>query len=55
MHPRKVLQVRAVRGDGSEIAFEVTARLDTQIEVEYFAHGGILPYALRKTLAKGPN
>jgi aconitate hydratase len=54
MQPRKVLQVRAVKEDGSEIAFEVTARLDTQIEMEYFAHGGILPYALRKILVKGP-
>jgi len=31
------------------------ARLDTEIEVEYFAHGGILPCALRKILEKGPN
>ncbi len=54
-HPRKVLQVRAAREDGSEISFEVIARLDTQIEVEYFVHGGILPYALRKILGKEEN
>jgi aconitate hydratase len=48
--PRKVLRVRAARTDGSEVAFEVIARLDTEIEVEYFAHGGILPCALRKIL-----
>ena len=27
--------------------FDVIARLDTDIEVEYFKHGGILPYVLR--------
>ena len=52
MKPRKVLQVRAAKKDGSEVAFQVTARLDTEIEVEYFAHGGILPYALRRILGK---
>jgi aconitate hydratase len=48
--PRKSLQVRAARADGREIAFEVTARVDTEIEVDYFVHGGILPYVLRKIM-----
>ncbi len=43
-------QVRAVKADGREIAFEVTARVDTDIEVDYFVHGGILPYVLRKIM-----
>jgi aconitate hydratase len=55
IQPRKVLQVRATRNDGSDVRFEVIARLDTQIEVEYFLHGGILPYALRKILGKKEN
>jgi aconitate hydratase len=50
--PRKTLQVRAVKADGREIAFEATARVDTDIEVEYFVHGGILPYVLRKMMAE---
>jgi aconitate hydratase len=49
--PRKTLQVRAVKADGREIDFEVTARVDTDIEVDYFVHGGILPYVLRKIMA----
>ncbi len=49
--PRKTLQARAVKADGREIAFEVTARVDTDIEVDYFVHGGILPYVLRKIMA----
>jgi len=48
--PRKTLQVKAVKADGAEIAFEVTARVDTDIEVDYYVHGGILPYVLRKIL-----
>jgi len=50
MIPRKVLQVKAVKEDGSKINFEVTARLDTDIDVDYFENGGILPYVLRKVL-----
>lgn len=50
MIPRKVLQVKAVTEDGSEINFEVTARLDTDVDVDYFENGGILPYVLRKVL-----
>ena len=52
IEPRKTLHVRAVKPDGSEIEFEVTARLNTDIDVEYFKHGGILPYVLRKIVAK---
>ncbi|MCS7125993.1 MAG: aconitate hydratase AcnA [Aigarchaeota archaeon] len=48
LYPRKKLRVIARREDGSEIVFNVIARLDTNIEVEYFKHGGILKYVLRK-------
>jgi aconitate hydratase len=50
LKPRKTLQVRAIKADGREIVFEVTARVDTDIEVDYFVHGGILPYVLRKIM-----
>jgi aconitate hydratase len=50
MTPRKVLPVKAVKEDGSQISFEVIARLDTDIDVDYFKNGGILPYVLRKVL-----
>jgi aconitate hydratase len=52
MEPRKVLQVKAVKLDGSEVNFEVIARLDTDVDVDYFENGGILPYVLRKILAE---
>jgi aconitate hydratase len=50
--PRKTLKVRAAKPNGRKIEFEVIARLDTDIDVEYFKHGGILPYVLRKILAE---
>ncbi len=46
--PRCSLDVEAKRSDGSRITFQVTARLDTDRDVDYFRHGGILPYVLRK-------
>jgi aconitate hydratase len=52
IRPRKTLQVKAVKPDGREIDFAVIARLDTDIDVEYFKHGGILPYVLRKILSE---
>ena len=50
MQPRKTVKVRAVKKDGSTVAFTTTARLDTEVDVDYFHHGGILPYVLRKLM-----
>jgi aconitate hydratase len=44
--------VRAVAPDGAETRFEVTVRVDTPREVDYYANGGILPYVLRQLAAK---
>ncbi len=46
--PRQKLTVKAVKTDGKETSFTVQARLDTDVEVDYFRNGGILPYVLRK-------
>lgn len=50
MKPQKVIQLRAVKKDGAEVKFSTTARLDTEVDVDYFEHGGILPYVLRKLM-----
>ena len=34
--------------DGSRREIELLCRIDTAIEVDYYLHGGILPYVLRK-------
>jgi aconitate hydratase len=39
------------RADGSTQEVVVTVRIDTPIEVEYFLHGGILPYVLRQLIS----
>jgi aconitate hydratase len=38
------------RADGSSEKVTVRSRIDTAIEVDYFRHGGILPYVLRQLL-----
>ncbi len=37
-----------VKGKTKQKGFEVTARLDDQVEVEYFRDGGVLPYVFGK-------
>lgn len=50
--PLKVLDVTAKKEDGSAINFKVIARLDSNIEIEYYRNGGILQYVLRQFLDK---
>jgi aconitate hydratase len=45
---RAALVVR--RPDGSRQEVKLTLRIDTPIEVDYYKHGGILPYVLRQLL-----
>ena len=52
MQPRQQLTLVITRADGSVEKVPVLSRIDTPIEVEYYRHGGILPYVLRDILAK---
>jgi aconitate hydratase len=45
--PGKKLTVSA-SGEGAPKKFTVTARIDTPNELDYYRHGGILPYVLRQ-------
>jgi len=45
--PGKRLTVRARAEDGSLREFAAIARVDTPDDVEYYRHGGLLPYVLR--------
>ncbi len=47
--PGQKIQVMAQSADGSIKRFTVQSRIDTANEVEYFRHGGILPYVLRQS------
>ncbi|MCI5122193.1 MAG: aconitate hydratase, partial [Candidatus Electrothrix sp. AUS4] len=50
MKPGKSVRVRAEKDDGRTVEFTALARLNTDIEVTYYRHGGILPYVLRKLM-----
>ncbi|HNQ87062.1 MAG TPA: aconitate hydratase [Verrucomicrobiota bacterium] len=52
LKPRQDLTLWIRRKSGSVENVPVTCRLDSPIEVEYFHHGGILPYVLRHLLAR---
>jgi aconitate hydratase len=48
--PHKLLSVKAVHDNGTVTTFQVKARLDSAIEIEYFKNDGILQYVLRQYL-----
>jgi aconitate hydratase len=54
LSPGKSLPVTATSPDGSTITFHARCRIDSAIEIEYYRHGGILPYVLRQSLPKTP-
>jgi aconitate hydratase len=47
LEPRGELSVRARADGGAERAFRVRVRIDTPNELDYYRHGGILPYVAR--------
>lgn len=48
--PRQLVTVTAVAEDGTEKKFEALVRFDSEIEIDYYRHGGILPMVLREKL-----
>ena len=38
---------------GSSRTIKLHSRIDTAVEVNYYRHGGILPFVLRKLAGKG--
>ena len=48
--PQSEAQLVITRADGSKQTVVVKLRIDTPIEVDYYRHGGILPYVLRQLL-----
>jgi len=51
IRPQQDLTLAITRKDGSKQAVQVLCRIDTPIEVDYFRHGGILPFVLRELVA----
>ena len=50
--PGKRLSVRATADGGKAKSFTAICRIDTPVEVDYYNHGGILPFVLRQLLRK---
>jgi aconitate hydratase len=52
LQPLKRLTVHARQQGGRVTSFAVTARADTPNEVNYYRHGGILPFVLRTLVGR---
>ena len=53
IRPQQDLVLRITRKGGAVEDVPVRCRIDTPIEIEYYQHGGILPYVLREILKRG--
>ena len=51
IEPQQDMSLAIRRADGSRQEITVRCRIDTGIEVDYYRHGGILPYVLRELIA----
>ncbi|MBP8004920.1 MAG: aconitate hydratase AcnA [Elusimicrobia bacterium] len=50
--PKKKITVNIRREDGTVRSFDTIARADTPVEIDYLAHGGVLPAVLRQIIAR---
>jgi aconitate hydratase len=51
LRPQSDATLVVTKPDGTRQELTVTLRIDTPIEVDYYRHGGILPFVLRQLLA----
>ncbi|NMG14710.1 aconitate hydratase AcnA [Aromatoleum bremense] len=52
LKPQQDLSLVVHRRNGERIEVSVLCRIDTPVEVDYYRHGGILPYVLREILGR---
>jgi aconitate hydratase len=52
LRPQQDLTLRITRKNGASEDVVVRCRIDTPIEIDYYQHGGILPYVLRQIVAR---
>ncbi len=50
--PQQDLTLKITRKDGAVENVSVRCRIDTPIEIDYYQHGGILPFVLRQLIAQ---
>ncbi|MCM3708714.1 aconitate hydratase AcnA [Cytobacillus firmus] len=51
VRPRDFVKVTATDENGNQTTFEVLVRFDSEVEIDYYRHGGILQMVLRDKLA----
>ena len=44
--------INCLNTNGTKESHQVKLRIDTPIEVDYYRHGGILPFVLRQLIAE---
>jgi aconitate hydratase len=54
IQPQQDLKLQITYADGRKAEITVKCRIDTGIEVDYYRHGGILPFVLRELISAGP-
>ena len=52
LKPQQDVTLTITRRDGSARQVPLLLRIDTPIEVDYYRHGGILPYVLRELVSQ---
>jgi len=52
LRPRMTVTLVIHDEDGTETKVPVRVRIDTPIEVDYYVHGGILPFVLRQLISE---
>ncbi|MDA1475223.1 aconitate hydratase AcnA [Bacillus changyiensis] len=50
VRPRDLVTVKATAEDGSVKTFEAVVRFDSEVEIDYYRHGGILQMVLRQKM-----
>jgi aconitate hydratase len=52
LKPQQDLNLRITRTNGQVENVPVRCRIDTPIEIDYYQHGGILPFVLRQLVSQ---
>ena len=52
IEPGQMVTLEITRKDGKREEVPVKLRIDTPIEIDYYRHGGILPFVLRELMAR---
>jgi aconitate hydratase len=50
LEPHAEIAVTATNSSAETTEFSVEARIDSEVEMDYYRHGGVLQYVLRKML-----